>query len=466
MTATVERALQAPASVSAETEQRRTLAIAAAGTLLALCVYTIPLALMPSIAAGTGAGSGAQTWLLAAVSLGMATTLMCAGALGDDYGRKRVLIGGAYVLAVASVICALAPNPGVFLIGALAQGVGGAAILACSLGLIAHAFPEGPARGRATGVWSAALGAGIGLGPLVAAALEPVGGWQAAFAVSCFFSLVLAAFAHALLVESRAADHNPIDLAGMLLLGAGLGALIGGLVRGRSGWVDPPTLTLLGAAAVLLAAFTVVEARQQAPMLDLSLFRSPRFVAVTVAAVGTGLGVIAALSYLPTMAQRGLGDSPIVGAALVAVWAAASVATALTVPARLPEFTGRQHLAGGLLVVSLGLVTLWGVDTSTNPLTLVAGLALAGLGSGVANAALGREAVASVPHGRGSLGSGANQTARYVASSIGVSIVATIVAAQGTGAQAVIDGWNIAILVTAALSLLGAVAVLACRPHA
>lgn len=453
-------------TVGPSQEQRRTLVVAAAGTLLALSVYTIPLAMMPSIAASTGAGPGEQTWLLAAISLGMATTLISAGALGDDYGRKRVLIGGAYVLAIASAICAVAPNPGVYLIGALAQGVGGAAILACSLGLIAHTFPEGPARGRATGIWSAALGAGIGLGPVAAATLEPVAGWHAAFALCGAFAVVLAVFAQVLLVESRAADHNPIDLAGMVLLGSGVGSLIGGLVRGRSGWTDPPTLALLGAAAVLLAAFTVVEARKRAPMLDLSLFRSPRFVAVTVAAVGTGLGVIAALSYLPTVAQRGLGDKPIVGAALIAVWSAASVATALTVPGRLLQFTGRQHLAGGLIVVALGLGTLWGVETTTNPLTLVAGLALAGIGSGVANAAIGREAVAAVPHGRGSLGSGANQTARYLGSSIGVSIVATIVAAQGAGPQAVIDGWNVAILFTAVMSLLGALAVLACRPSA
>ena len=208
MTATLEPAAErdagAPSRTPQEIEQRRTLAVAAAGTFIALVVYTTPLGIMPSIAAGVNAGIDTQTWLLAAVSLGFATTLISAGALGDDYGRKRVLIAGACLLAAASTVCALAPNPGVYLTGALLQGAGGAAVMACSLGLIAHAFPEGPQRGRATGIWGAALGAGIGAGPLIGAILEPTLGWHAAFASSGILALGLAVVAGPLLVESKA----------------------------------------------------------------------------------------------------------------------------------------------------------------------------------------------------------------------------------------------------------------------
>ncbi|HUR75860.1 MAG TPA: MFS transporter [Sporichthya sp.] len=464
MTATVERAPATPAVVPRETEQRRTLAVAAAGTFIALVVYTSPLGIMPSIAAGLDAGIGTQTWLLAAVSLGFATTLISAGALGDDYGRKRVLIGGAYLLALASVVCALAPNPGVYLAGALAQGAGGSAVMACSLGLIAHAFPEGPQRSHASGIWGAALGAGIGAGPLLGATLEPTLGWHSAFALSGILALGLAVVAQPLLVESKADEHKAIDLIGMALLGTGVGALIGGLVRGRTGWGEVPTLALIGGGLVLLAVFVVVETRKRGPMLDMTLFRSARFNAVTLAAFGTGLGVISLLSYLSTMSQRGMGDEPIVGAALMGTWSAASVVTALFVPRHFTHFAGRAHLAGGLALTAVGLISLFGVDPTTSPWLLVAGMALTGIGSGIANAALGREAVAAVPHGRGSLGSGANNTARYIGSSIGVSIVATIVADQGTGPAAVMDGWNIAVLLTAGMSLLGALAVFACRP--
>lgn len=466
MTATVERAFAAPVVMTRELEQRRTLIVAAAGTFIALMVYTCPLGIMPSIAAGLDAGTGTQTWLLAAVSLGMATTLISAGALGDDYGRKRVLVGGAFLLAVASAVCATAPNPAIYLAGALFQGAGASAVMACSLGLIAHAFPMGPQRGRASGIWGAALGAGIGAGPLMGASFEWAFGWHSAFAFSGICALGLALTAQPLLVESKAAEHKPIDLIGMVLLGGGLGAVIGGLVRGRSGWTDTPTLELIGSGLALLVLFAVVEARKKSPMLPMTLFRNPRFNAVTAAAVGTGLGVISLLSYLSTMSQRGMGDQPIVGALLMAVWSLASVATALFVPRHYTHLPGQLHLAVGLVVTAVGIVSLYGVDTDTTPWLMVAGLALTGIGSGVANAALGREAVESVPHGRGSLGSGANNTARYVGSSIGVAIVATIVADQGTGPDAVMDGWNIVTLVTAAMSLLGALMVLACRPRA
>lgn len=466
MTVTVERTFAAPAVVTREVEQRRTLKIAAAGTFIALMVYTCPLGIMPSIAAGLNAGTGTQTWLLSAVSLGMATTLISAGALGDDYGRKRVLVGGAFLLAVASAVCATAPNPGVYLTGALLQGAGASAVMACSLGLIAHAFPEGPQRARASGIWGASLGAGIGAGPVMGASFEWAFGWHSAFAFSGICALALALVAQPMLVESKAEEHKPIDLLGMGLLGSGLGALIGGLVRGRTGWTDTPTLGLIGGGLVLLVLFAVVEARKKAPMLPMTLFRNPRFNAVTAAAVGTGLGVISLLSYMSTMSQRGMGDEPIIGGLLMAVWAAGSVTTALFVPRHFMHLSGRTHLAVGLIVTALGLVSLYGIDKDTTPWLMVAGLALTGIGSGVANAALGREAVASVPAGRGSLGSGANNTARYIGSSVGVSIVATIVADQGTGPDAVMDGWNIVTLVTAAMSLIFAVVVLACRPRA
>lgn len=447
-------------------EARRTLAVGVTGNLIVLIVFCLPLSILPAIADGVGAGLDLQTWLLAAVPLGMATTLLPAGALGDDFGRKRIFVAGAVLLAAASAVCALASTPALFLAGALGQGVGSAAVMACSLGLIAHAYPEGPARRRATGVWGASLGSGIGVGPWLAAGLEPVAGWQAAFALSAGFGLALAVAAHLLLVESRAPDPRPIDPAGMVLLGAGVGALIGGVVRGRSGWTDAPTVGLLAAAVLLLGSFAAVEARGRAPMLDLSLFRSPRFAAATLASAAMGLGMITVLSYVSTAVQRGLSADALVGAALVTAWSVASVSTSLAVSRWLPVVQGRHQLAGGQIVIAIGLFSMWGIDVDTAPATLAAGLVLAGIGSGIANAAVGGEAVAAVPAGRGSLGSGANITARYIGSSVGVSIFATIVAAHGTGAHAVTEGWNVAILVTAGLSLLGAIAVLACRPRA
>src|SRR5215212_4983312 len=136
-------------------ERGPTLAVAAAGTLLVLVAFTTPLTTLSGTAAGLGAGPGAQAWVLSSMNVGTAAALMSSGAIGDDYGRRRTFLAGALVLAGASALCALAPNALVLVLARVLQGLGGAAVLACGLGLIGHAFPEGQARVRATGVWGA-----------------------------------------------------------------------------------------------------------------------------------------------------------------------------------------------------------------------------------------------------------------------------------------------------------------------
>jgi len=138
--------------VTRRTSPEPTLAIAAAGTLLVLIAFTTPLTTLASTAAGLGAGPGAQAWVLSSMNVGTAAGLLSSGAIGDDYGRRRTFLTGALVLAGASVLGAVAPNALVLILSRVLQGLGGATILACGLGLIGHAFPGGPARARATGV--------------------------------------------------------------------------------------------------------------------------------------------------------------------------------------------------------------------------------------------------------------------------------------------------------------------------
>ncbi len=157
-----------------------TLAVAAAGTLLTLVAFTLPLTTLAGTAADLGAGPGAQAWVLSAMSLGAAAGLLSSGAVGDDHGRRRTFLAGALVLAVSSLLDAFAPDALVLILARIAQGLGGAAVLACSLGLIGNAFPAGAARARATGVWGASLGAGVALGPFLATGLAAIGGWRPA----------------------------------------------------------------------------------------------------------------------------------------------------------------------------------------------------------------------------------------------------------------------------------------------
>jgi hypothetical protein len=179
------------------------------------------------------------------------------------------------------------------------------------------------------------------------------------------------------------------------------------------------------------------------------------------------MGIIATTSFLPTVVERGLGSTAVVGALLLLAWSATSVVTAI-LARRLPAaWSGRLLLAGGLLVVAAGQLLLLGLHPDDAPLTLVPGLVVAGAASGVVNAALGREAVASVPPGRGAMGGGANNTARYVGSAIGTTVVAVVATrpSLGGGAAALVAGWDDALPIAIAFSLLGSAAVAACRPR-
>jgi MFS family permease len=453
-----------PADVARSATQRATLLIASISIFFALAVYSTAPVLMPNIAGDLRAGPESQSWLLAIVSFGFATALLTAGSLGDDYGRRRVLVGGLILLEAAAFGAALAPNAPVFLVAGFLEGIGGAAVMATSLGLIAHAFPGVIERVRAIGVWSASLAAGIGVGPLLGAAMDAGPGWRWAFGITAVASAALAVAAQVMLEESRADDHRPVDLVGAVLLSASLGAGVAGVVEARSGWGQPIVTLLLGVSLVLAAGFVAAQLRRRDPMLDMGLFRRPPFVAVTVAALALGLSAIAQLTYISVMVQRGLGHSLWAASLCMAGWALVSVVTSLAARRPLAGVSGRHQMVLGLTINAVGLAAFAGMDAGSPIARMVPGIVVVGIGCGVLNVAIGREAVASVPVGRGSLGSGANSTARYLGSSIGVSVVATVVAHAGPTPAALVNGWNHAAFLTAGLSLLGAVVVLLCRP--
>jgi MFS family permease len=456
-------AVEAP--VRATPEQARTLLMASLATLLVLVTFVTPLATGVRTSVDLAAGPGAQAWLLSAMSVGLAAALLTAGVLADDLGRRRVFTGGLGVVGVGAVVVAAAPSPAVFITGRLLQGVGGAAVLACALGLIGHAFPPGPARSRAAAVWGASVGAGTGLGGLVTVALDHGQGWRTTYWATAAAALVLAAVARWTLAESGGNADRRVDVAGIVLLAGGISALLAGLVQSRTGWDRLPVVVLLALGVLLLAAFVPAELRQAAPMIDLRLFRIPGFLAATVGAFVTGATVVGLSSYVPTVLQRGLGESLLTATLLVLVWSAVSTATALAVRF-LPGLDGRVLLALALAVCAVGLAGYAVLGADASGARLLPGLVVLGVGYGAANAALGREAVAHVPPARAGMGSGANNTARYLGAAVGVTLVVLVVGAGSPAGttEGLLAGWDRAALGGAVVALLGALLVAVIRP--
>lgn len=201
-------------------------------------------------------------------------------------------------------------------------------------------------------------------------------------------------------------------------------------------------------------------------MLDLRLFTRPDFVAVTVAALTAGLSVIALMSFLPTVILRGLGGTELAAALVLLGWSVTSIGSALLARRLSPWFTGGRQLAAGTLVVAIGELLLTRLQVGQTLWLPVPGMVVAGAGSGVVNAALGRQAVASVPPERAGMGSGVNNTARYVGSAIGVTLVVVVVSARSSSmtGSALLSGWNLAALLGAVVSVLRAAVTLLCRP--
>jgi MFS family permease len=449
-------------------ETNAAVAVASAATFLVLVAFTTPLATLPATAAALGTGPEGQAWILSSMSVGLGVALLSSGAIADDLGRRRALVLGSVVLTVSSVVCAVSPTAAVLVAGRIGAGVGGAALIAAGLGLVGHAFPAGsPLARRASGIWGAALGAGIAVGPLLATAAQSLVGWAAVYWLEAVLAVALGLAARFLLGESRAERPRRIDVSGVVLLAAGVGMLLTGLVEARGGPTRPLVIALVVGGLVLLGIWLVVEHRVATPMIDPMLFRSPQFLAATLAAFATGAGIIATSSFLLTVMSRGLGTSAVVAAVVLLAWSATGVLTSLLARQIPPSVSARTQLGVGLAVVAVGQLMLFGATPESSPWRYVPGLLVAGVTSGVVNSALGREAVASVPLGRAAMGSGANNTARYVGSAIGTTVVAVIATRPGLppGPAGLLHGFDAALLVATAFTVLGAIAVFCCRPR-
>lgn len=405
------------------------LGVTGAAPLLVLMNYSTPLIMVPQTAAHLGTGASGQVWIMSGISLGLAALLLVAGGLADDYGRRRVFVAGAALLAVASAVGAAAPNILVFVLARIVQGMASAALLATSLGIMGHAFPAGQARLRATGLYGAMMGAGVALGPLLGGALERPAGWNAAYWIYALAAALLALSAMAVLPESRAARPRRLDVGGVLTLGLGLAALLAAITEGRQGWLRGPVIVLFCVAAVLIAAFGVIETRGRQPLLEPALFRRPVFLLATVAAAIQGLAVIALMSDLSTVLEHRQAFTPLAAAGAIAYWA--GVAFLVSLQVKKVRLRPGRLLTVGFLCIAGGDLLMIGVAGHWSWPQAAAGLFFAGAGYGIANAALARLALDSVPAGRASVGSGANNTARYIGSAVGIPIVVAIVTAAG-----------------------------------
>src|SRR5919201_2003826 len=288
-------------------------------TLLAVCVATFMLLLditvvnvaLPDIQRDLGASLSSLQWVVDAYSLTLAAFLLTAGSFADRLGRRRVFSVGFAVFTLASFLCGISGNATLLNLARGLQGVGGAAMFATSLALIAQEF-QGRERGTAIGAWGATIGGAVAVGPLVGGALTEGFGWEWIFFGNVPIGIAAIVLTTSKLANLRAPDPEPIDWPGLATFSLGLFALIFGLIRGNpDGWSSPQIVGSLAAAVVLLVVFFIIEHRQDHAMFDLSLFRKPAFVGVSAVAFGLSAGMFSMFLYITLYIQDVLGYSPL-----------------------------------------------------------------------------------------------------------------------------------------------------------
>ncbi|WP_341319438.1 MFS transporter [Paraburkholderia sp. IMGN_8] len=378
---------------------------------------------LPSIARSFHAGFADVEWVVSAYMVAFASCLLPMGGLADRYGRKKMMIGGLVLFALASLGCGLAPSASFLNMARAIKGVGASMLLTAALAVIANAFPGTKERARAWAVWGMTMGISTTVAPLVGGVITQWIGWRWIFLLNLPVCAVLVVCALRSIVESRNPNAGRIDLAGSALFGFGLALGIWALIGTQDdGWDSVRTGLRFAACVMLLATFVQVERKRVHAVVDLSLFSQPRFVAAVLGMFGYAACAQVMMTFLPLYLQNAFG------------WAAVSAGVGM-LPFALAMIVGPcigKRLAARLSiasVLSIGL-TLVGVGNLLTAVVaggrqywLVAvGMIVTGVGAGILNGDTQRAIMACVPSHRTGMASGISTTTRFTAivTSVGV----------------------------------------------
>lgn len=430
--------------------------------MLVLDVTVVNVAL-PSMAADLDLGRTALTWVVTSYTLCFGGLMLLGGRLADVLGARRTLLAGLALFSVASLVTGLAPSAATLLAGRTAQGVGAALLSPAALAIVTTSF-HGRDRHRALGVWAAIGGAGAAIGVLLGGVLTDGPGWEWIFYINVPIGAALL-LALPAVVPARAPRPARLDIPGALLVTAGTGSLIYGLVAaGDTGWSDLRTLAPVAAATVAYGAFAVVERAQRTPLIDLAVLRRRPVVAGSyLMLVATAL--LISLFFLGSMfLQEVRGYSALRTGVLFLPVAVATGVGAHLGGRFIGSLGARPTAAAGLALAGLGTGLLTAAGPDGDAWTGVAlGLSVAALGLGSVFVAATTTALGFIAHEEAGVASGVVNTFHEVGGSVGVAVVSTVAAAGIEGGTS--GGFTDAFTLCAVAAVLSAVATFALVPR-
>ena len=404
-------------------------------TLVVLClaVFCVMVAtmivniLLPTLNRELGASTKDLLWIVDAFNLVFAAFVLAAGSLSDRFGRKGALITGLSIYLVASALSAFAPNAEMLILWRAVAGLGAAVVFPTTLSIISNVFPDRKERAKAIGMWGAASGASVAVGPIIGGALVEGTEWGAAF----LFCAVVAGITLVLTVRYVPTSRDPevpsLDYVGLVLSSAALGTLVYAIIQAPDrGWGSPASLGDFGAAACLLVAFALWESHVEQPMLDVRLFANLRFTAASGAVTFSFFALFGFIFLITQYAQfvlgwglleAGLRQMPIAfavaGASLVGTQLAVRLGTKLVV------CTGSLFLVAGFFWISTN-------DEATTYPTIVGQMVTIGIGMGLTSAPATEAIMGVVPAAKAGIGSAVNDATRELGGTLGVAVIGSV----------------------------------------
>ena len=322
---------------------------ASTGCAMTVLDTNVVAIVLPTIARDFGATFADVEWVISTYVLCFASLLLPAGAIADRFGRRRVFLIGIGAFAVASLLCGLAPSATPLYLARAFQGASAAFLLAPALAIIGHSFHRDAERNRAWAIWGGIMGLTMVLAPIIGGLIAYALGWRWAFHIN---APICAALAGAALFvrESKDTAARRLDPAGILSFAGAMFGLTWALINGQAyGWTSATAITGFVGGAGALLIFVIAERVQERPMLDLGLFRIPRFIGAVWAMFAYAACAQVMASMLPLFLQNGLGRT-----ALEAGFAMLPFALAMLV---FPNVGGllRRHLTS-THILTLGLI--------------------------------------------------------------------------------------------------------------
>lgn len=442
------------------------MAVAKPGLVLAATILASSLALvdgsvvnvgLPVIGRSLSAEAGALPWVIDSYLLPLSALLLLGGAAGDRFGRRRLLIMGVALFALASLACALAPSFLVMLLGRFIQGIGAALLMPNSLAILGQTF-SGPAKGRAIGIWASAGAIAGAVGPVLGGWLIDLGSWRAIFLLNVPLAATAIGLAWLAIARDSGNADFPLDMPGGALATLALGGLTFALTigSGRSGWTAG-ALTVAVLAAALLLLFVLVEKRRgEQAMMPLTLFASRSFVGLTLLTLLLYGALGALLVLLPYVLIEAAGySSTAAGAALLPLPLVISCVSPI-VGAIAGRVGSRLLLAIGPVIVAMGFVLALRIGADADYWRdVIPAVVVLALGLSFAVAPLTVAVLGSVDARHTGSASGFNSAVARTGGLVATALLGAVLAAEG---ELLVRAFHIALMICAAVSIAAALA--------